>query len=131
MQTDTLFTEADIISIYTRAQAIEDGQQVKLEGEQAAMARRLYKYPVYLTTGVWGLVEKAIANKRHCNDLNGVLWDILWMSTRYRSEGDATWFQVTITGTGRKRLFTMIAKVGPTDHDDPSPAITIMLPKER
>ena len=131
MQTQPLFTEADVISMYTRSQAIEDGEQVKLEGEQAAMARQLYKYPVYLTNSVWTLVEKAVANKKHHNDLNGVLWDILWMSTRYRPDGDTTWFRVTITGTGRKRLFTMIAKVGPTDYNDPSPAITIMLPEDR
>ena len=49
--TAQLFKDADIVYAFTRAQAIQDGYQMKLEGEMAAMTSNLYKYPVYLTSG--------------------------------------------------------------------------------
>ncbi len=126
------FTDADIIYTYTRAQAIQDGYQMKLEDKMAVMASNLYKYPIYLTSGIVGLIEQAVASERHRNDWNDVLWDILWMS-RYagRDIDDQTkQFTVIITGTSRRRNHTMIIQCGPTDIDDPMPAFTIMLPEE-
>jgi hypothetical protein len=128
---DTLFKPEDIIYSYTRAQAIEDGEQMPLEGELATMARELYKYPVYLTRSVVSLVERAVAHPKWCNDWAGVVWDILWMSRHGKSvAGDTQRFKVTITGTGRRRLYDMLIQCGPTDIDDPSPALTVMLPEE-
>jgi len=119
------------IYIYSRKQAIEDGYQWKLDGEHEQMARQLYKYPVYLTTSVVDLIQRAVANEKHCNDFDGVLWDILYMSrSGCLLSPDTTQFQVIITGVGRKRYHTMLIKCGATDFDDPTPALTIMLPEE-
>lgn len=129
---DNLFGE--VIYAYTRKQAIEDGYQMKLEGKDAQTAREVgYKYPVYLTTGIVDLMQKAIDNPRWANDWDGILWDILWMSrANARPVNQQTnIFVVIITGIGRKRNHQMIIQVGPTDIDDPAPALTIMLPEEQ
>lgn len=122
-----------IIYSYTRKQAVEDGEQVKLEGELADLAKEAgWRFPVYLTRSVWNIIEKAVNNKNHLNDLKGVLWDILWMAARSAKRGGSVInFSVAITGAGRNRNWNMIANCGPTDIDDPSPAITIMLPKDQ
>ncbi|MFZ2632713.1 MAG: DUF6573 family protein [Desulfosalsimonadaceae bacterium] len=123
----------EVIYAYTRKQAIEDGYQVLLTGEYAKLALRAgWKYPVYLTSGIWDLVEKAVASENHCNDLTGVLWDILSMA-RFGLDiaQDSQIFTVIITGCGRKRQHQFYLQIGPTDMDDPTPAITIMLPEDR
>ena len=120
------------IYAYTRRNAMEDGQQIKLTDDYAALAREAgWKYPVYLTSGVWGLIEAAVASERYCNDFTGVLWDILCMARFGKDVStDTRAFRVIITGTGQ-REHLLYAQVGPTDMDDPMPAITIMLPEER
>lgn len=127
----SLFTESEIIYSYTRKQAIEDGEQVLLDAKLTKEAG--YKYPVYVTRSVWNLVEMAASNKKHCNDLQGVLWDILWMSIRNhtrRIETNTYQFLVIITGTGRVRNHNMLVNCGPCDIDDPAPVITIMMPQD-
>ena len=91
-----------------------------------------YKYPVFLTSGVLGLIERAVDNQKYCNDFTGVLWDILYMS---RVAGQSvnertTKFQVIITGTGKRKHHTMYIECGPMDIDDPAPVLTIMLPED-
>lgn len=123
----------EVIYARTRQQALIDGDQYKLVDDLAVLARQAgYKYPVYVTSGVWNLVEMAVANKKHCNDTTGVMWDILYMSIKASTPIDrrTSRFQVIITGTGRKRYHEMIAECGPTDLHDPTPCITIRLPNE-
>lgn len=128
-----MFEDAEVIYTYTRKQAIEDGMQTKLEGKHADLVKEAgYKYPVFLTSGVLGLIEKAVNNEKFCNDFTGVLWDILYMS---RAAGKPvndrmTKFEVIITGTGRQREHTMYIECGAMDFDDPAPVLTIMLPEE-
>jgi hypothetical protein len=134
----------EVISSYSRAQAIEDGVLVDLSSPRSSLesgkshpsdlselCRQLYTYPVACTSGVWGIIERAVSNKNCSNDLRGVVWDILCMSQKGITEkiDDAQHlFQVIITGTGRKRVHTFKAICGP--GDDMSPVITIMLPEE-
>ena len=128
-----IFEGVDVISMYTRKQAIEDGFQVQLTEVHAKLAIEAgYLYPVFLTTGVFSLIEKACSKPKHFNDFTGVLWDILWMSRAYSKPlNDFTSsFEVIITGTGRKRIHKMLIKCGATDFDNPAPAFTIMLPDE-
>jgi hypothetical protein len=123
----------EVIYAYTRKQAIADGYQVLLTDDHAKLARQAgWKYPVYLTRGVWDLIEQAVEAKKHCNDLSGVLWDVLFMA-RFGSNisEDTRAFTVIITGCGRKQNHLLYIQVGPTDIDDPTPAITIMLPYDR
>jgi len=120
---------ADIIFTYTRKQAIEDGIQFALTDEAAKMAKDVgYKYPVYMTTGIFELIKNAVNDKKNHNDFNGVMWDILWMSrahSKYTSETSIE-FEVIINGTVCK----MWVECGATDPDDPTPCLTFMLPEE-
>jgi hypothetical protein len=69
----------DVISTYSRAQAIDDGVLVDLmQDEQTAkLCREHYKFPIACTAALWELIQQAISNPKHGNDLLGVLHDIL------------------------------------------------------
>ena len=137
MNSDTQKTNSDVfgevIYTYTRKQAIEDGYQVLLTGKHAELAREAgWKYPVYLTRSVWDLMEQSIASEQD-GDMTGVLWNILVMA-RFGDDitKDTRLFKMMFSeGHGRKRLYEIYLQVGPTDIDDPAPAITIMLPEDR
>ena len=120
----------EVIYNYSRAQAIEDGVLVDLSTNYPSECR-MYKFPVACTSAIWALVEQTVANKRHCNSVEGVIWDILYMSQRgviARPDDRTVLFKVIITGTGRKNTHTFKAICGP--GDDLAPVITIMLPEE-
>lgn len=126
------FEEADLIYVYTRKQAIQDGVQALIYDNLRREAG--IKYPVYLTSGVIAMIQQAVDNKKHMNDWEGVLWDMFTMFKYYakQTRGDTLRFQVIITGIGpgAKKYHEFIAQIGATDIDDPSPAITFMLPEE-
>jgi len=131
-QTDRGFwDDAEVISCYTRAQAIEDGVLVDVS-ETAREAG--IKFPVALTRAVWAnyveVPEGVVAQ-----DENGRLWDILWMLRCQirRSQGDTLHFQLYVRNHNRERLtrrdlVTLKAVCGP--GDDAEPVITVMLPDE-
>lgn len=115
-------TDEDIIYAYTRAQAIEDGEQVDVS-EIAAEAG--IRYPAYVTvpSNVFG------------QDEAGRLWDILWMcrDAIRRAPTDLTriGFSIYVRNNNRSaRMRQLVAECGPVDIDDPRPAITIMMPGE-
>ena len=71
----------EVISTYTRTQAIEYGVLVDANiGDLAEVTRQHFKYPVAMTSAVFGLMEKAVNNPQWCNDYRGVWHDILHMS---------------------------------------------------
>ena len=131
MSTEFL-TGADVIFSYTRAQAIQDGVLVDATiGDLAEVSRQHFKFPVAMTASVFAMIEKAVNHPKHCNDWRGVWHDILWMSRKNiirRFDATCHLFQVTITGTGRRKLHTLKAMCHPGDNAEP--AITIMLPEE-
>jgi hypothetical protein len=123
----------DLIYAYTRAQAVEDGEQILLEGKLADMAREAgWVIPVYLTSTVFSILERVRDNKRTASDFEGVLWDILYMGGLHarRNTGDTVKFNVYITGAGRQKRWLFIAEVGAVDIDNPAPCVTIMLPED-
>lgn len=122
-----LFEDAPIISSYSRADALEDGQLVDLTETDGAKGH--FKYPLACTAAVWALVERAVNNTKWMNDLAGVLHDICWMS-RFGQVVDPTTriFKVIITGTGRRRNHWLKIVCGP--GDTPEPVLTIMLQSE-
>lgn len=123
---DQVFTEDDLIHVYTRAQAIEDGFLVALNQWLTVKETR---FPMAATAAVFGIIQRACENPRASNDYQGVIWDIAWMSRCYHPKGQETWiFPVTITGAGRQRLFRFKAMIHPGDEGEP--VITISLPEE-
>src|SRR5260370_33326576 len=87
----------EVISSYSRAQAIEDGVLVDLmQGELASLVREAgFKFPIAMTTAafelaVWPIAEedgsydtlRGAANKwleSKCQGTNGRLWEVLWI----------------------------------------------------
>jgi len=123
--------DAEIISTYTRAQAVEDGVLVDVSEVAAETG---IKFPVALTRAVWAshveVPEGVVAQ-----DESGRLWDILWMlgCQIRRSQGETLHFQLYVRNHNRERLtrrdlVTLKAVCGP--GDDAEPVITVMLPDE-
>lgn len=120
-----------VISTYTRAQAIEDGVLVDLmQDKMAEVCRQHYKWPIACTAAVFAIMQKAVENKKRCNDYAGVLHDMLWMSrVMKRDINESTKiFRVKIVGAERRSLFDFKMVAGPGDNAEP--VITIMLPDE-
>jgi len=117
-----LFEGADVISTYTRAQAIEDGVLVDLSAAAPGVCAQHYKYPIACTASVWAIIERAVKNEKHGNDLNGVVHDLLWMSRTYKRQLDESTviFRVKITGAGRQSVFNFKMVCGPDDDAAPS-----------
>lgn len=123
------------ISIYTRAQALEDGALVdvsQVAGEAG------FRVPVALTRAVWAdCVEWTDTNSRHqtYQDEAGRLWDVLWMAfqrARRARGSDRVGFQLYRVPRGgrgvRPRLVSLDMVIGPGDSGEP--VVTIMQPGE-
>jgi hypothetical protein len=118
-----LFDDAEIISSYSRAQAIEDGVLVDVS-ETAREAG--IKYPVALTRAVFERCVALPKRYRGLEDERGRLWDVLSMfhfAARVTT-GDALRYRLTVS----RRIVILKALIGP--GDTPEPVITIMLPEE-
>ena len=134
MNNDEFF--GDVISMYTRAQAIEDGQLIDVS-ETAEEAG--FTLPVAMTATVWA---DCIAwtdddiEKQAYQDESGRLWDVLYMAYHgIRASKDSgarllyQLYRVPRDGRSTKaELTTLKLIVGP--GDTPEPVITILLPNE-
>lgn len=126
----------EIISTYTRAQAIEDGVLIDA-GSMASEAG--FKWPVALTSAVWGdcvaWTDDDSEQQVH-QDESGRLWDVLYMASHAirtnKGSGDRLLFQlyrVARNGLSTEaELVTLKLIVGPGDAGEP--VITILLPHE-
>ncbi len=134
MSDDPLFAPDDIIFEYTLDQALEDGVLVDAnEGELAEVTRQHTKLKVYMTRALFDLIEKAVKNKRQCNDWKGVWHDVLWMSqaaVRRLSPDSPGLFQVIITGAGRKKLYTLKVAWGFAAPESAEPHLVYMMEDE-
>ena len=75
---DNLFKDTDVISAYTRAQAIDDGVLVDgTIGDLAEVSRQHYKTNIAMTIAVFDLIDRAVKHPDWCNDYAGVWHDIL------------------------------------------------------
>ncbi len=132
--TETIF--GDVISTYTRAQALEDGVLID-PGIMAAEAG--FRWPVAITADAWAdcvaWAEDDSAKQIH-QDQAGRLWDVLFMASHAvrtsKEPGDRILFQlfrVPRDGeTTKAELVTLRMIVGPGDSGEP--VITILLPHE-
>lgn len=119
------------IYTYTRAQALADGQQVDVTAtaEEAGI-----RFPMFITRTVFDTYV-AVPPGVTAQDEAGRLWDLVWM-TRFaiiRSKPGTNRLPVALyvrNDDVRSRLIKLIAICGPRDIDDPSPAITLMMPDE-
>lgn len=133
-----LFEGAEVVSVYTRAQAIEDGVLVDVS---ETARQRGFKFPVAVTAAVWGdcieWTEEDTARQNWPQDQGGRLWDVLNMAafaTRLPAAMLAedrcrvTLYRVPRHGKARIELVDLVMVIGP--GDDPAPVMTIMFPDE-
>lgn len=131
-----MFTDADRISSYSRADALADGQLIDVT-ETAKEAGFLL--PAVITSAawadcvVWGEAEKA--RKATCQDETGRLWDVVYMAFRAAKDNrSASRIQYAIHRVPREgkgvapRRVELILSIGPGDSGEP--VLTIMLPSE-
>ena len=132
--TESFFGE--VISTYTRAQAIEDGVLI----DAGSMAQEAgFKWPVAVTSAAWAdcVAWTEDDNRQQVyQDESGRLWDVLFMAShaiRTRSgSGDRLLFQLYRVTRDRRstkaELTTLKLIVGPGDQGEP--VINILLPHE-
>lgn len=109
----------EVISEYSRKQAIEDG----VLADVSELSKQYgIKFPVALTTGVHALCTPP---KGSMQDYKGRVWDVLTMyKWAAKRGGSQMFFTVRI---GRKNVM-LKALCGP--GDDMEPVVTILLPEE-
>jgi hypothetical protein len=130
-----LFDDAEILSRYTRAQAIEDGILVDMTVEPfGSLAREAgLKWPICMTaTAFHEFVAVVDGAKGHVGqDVKGRFWDVVFMFRHTRREVsplEARWKLVVRDPDGRSRMKELKCVSGPAD--DMSPCLTFMLPGE-
>lgn len=119
--------DAEIISSYSREQAIDDGFLVDVS-EWAKETG--FKYPVAMTREVWDRYVE-VPEGVECQDIRGRAHDCLWMCllAARRTSGPEMLFTVYVRNDNRKpKPVRLKAICGP--GDDPRPVITIMLPEQ-
>ena len=124
------------ISIYTRAQAIEDGVLVDV----TAPAREAgFRLPVALSRAVWDRLVALPDGYTGWQSENARLWDVLWLaavSARARPESDRLCYAVRVrdvrkdgTDSARApRVHHPIMTIGGGDSGEP--VVTIMFPED-
>lgn len=124
------FADCEVISIYTRKQAIDDGVLVDV----SLQARELgFKYPVAVNNTVWeSCVSWDNDHEKSIQDESGRLYDVLWMASlsARRTKGSQVIFDVYRVAKGQSSPTPVSLKsiCGPGDHGEP--VITIMRPWE-
>lgn len=132
MENQGLFTNAHVISSYSRAQAIEDGFLADVS--ETSEHRELgFKFPVALTSAVLERCVEVPAGVE-LQDWHGRLWDLLWMlrhAIRRSGGGSLIHFSLHVrndNSAGTPPLVHLKALCGPGDEAEP--VITVMLPDE-
>lgn len=132
--TESFFGE--VISTYTRAQAIEDGVLI----DTGSMAQEAgFKWPVAVTSAAWAdciAWTEDDSDKQVYQDQSGRLWDVLFMAShairQVSGSGDRLLFKlyrVRRDGYSKEAILaTLKLIVGPGDQGEP--VITILLPDE-
>lgn len=126
----SIWEGAEIISVYTREQAIEDGVLVDVS-ETAREAG--VTFPVALTAGVWAECVSWLGDSTQ--DETGRLWDVVWMLSvairagRASDHGRRIDYEVLVRQRdGSLPTKKLYALCGPGDNAEPT--ITVMLPWE-
>jgi hypothetical protein len=118
----------NVISVYTRKQAIEDGVLVDLSNN-FPNETRMFKWNVACTSTVWSIIEKAA--EEDCAEVAVYVWDVCYMgllaiNAVRDSGGQELFFNVCLPlGKPEKKLKL---HCGPGDSGEP--VLTIMLPRE-
>ena len=125
-----------VISVYTRAQAIEDGILVDVSDTAREAG---FKIPVAVTRTVWSRLIGLPDGYRGFQDERGRLWDVLWMARHYAlraSNSDRVTMCVLVrdirkdlrdSNRAPRRHFPVVA-IGAGDRGEA--VITVMFPED-
>jgi hypothetical protein len=122
--------DAEVISAYTRAQALEDGFLVELD---ATAKEAGFKWPVAVTRTVYEVLKPSLTLKAEGQSFAGRAWDMLTI-LRYeiRRAADArviSFAPLFVLEPGQApKPVALKSECGP--GDDGEPVITIQLPEE-
>jgi hypothetical protein len=130
MNADDLFSDANVVFRYTRAQAIADGVLVDVS-ELAKEAG--FRIPVAVTCALWqGYITPPPPTEQEGQSTTGRLWDVLSVLRMAIRSGPANsemlLFSVLFRMTDGTETVKLKALCGP--GDDAEPVITIILPDE-
>ena len=126
----------EVVSVYTRAQAIADGVLIDVS-EMAGEAG--FRWPVAITAAAW---EDCVAwsdtdnDRQVYQDQSGRLWDVLFMAayaarTKANTDSQLLFELYCVPRDGRSiesELTTLKLVVGP--GDDAEPVMTVLLTEE-
>lgn len=121
----------EIISLYTRAQAIADGFLVDVSD----MAKEAgFKWPVAVTRAVWDdIVTPLPHEEQQGQSEKGRLWDVLWMAglaaKANKDDREAVLFRVLVLCDRKHRKVTLKLVLS-FESPEGGPCLTIMLPDE-
>ena len=125
-----------VLSVYTRAQAIEDGFLVDVSDTAREAG---FKIPVAVTRTVWDRLVALPEGYLGFQDERGRLWDVLWMARYYAlraSNSDRVRMSVLVRDIRKdlrdsnrppRKHFAIVA-IGAGDAGEP--VITIMFPED-
>jgi len=126
---NTFFKAEDVISVYTREQAIKDGVLVDITNTAKEAGIR---FPVAITINAWNKCVAVPIGLEGRQDEDGRLWDVIWMlkvAINNAGKTDRIYYKLLVVGKDkRQHMTTLKAVVGPGDNYEP--VITIMLPDE-
>jgi hypothetical protein len=125
-----MFTNADLIHVYTRAQAIADGGLIDVTETAREAGFRIH---TALTAAVWG--DCVAWNERYekaAQDETGRLWDVLTMAVHTAKTHPGSRAEYTVLRIPRGGLepepVRLVLHVGPGDEGEA--VVTIMQPEE-
>jgi hypothetical protein len=131
-----MFASEDLISAYTRAEAIEDGVLIDVSKDAREAG---WKYPVAMTLAAWedfvAWSDADTQRKQWPQDQAGRLWDVVFMGRLAARGGDSggerlfAFYRTPRDGKARKPV-KVLAKLHCGPGDNGEPVITIMLPGE-
>ncbi len=134
-----------IIFSYSTKQAVKDGSLIA--ADKAISEDAGVKYPVFFSSASWSRYVEVPKNMKSFQNINGRLWDILYMfalnARKVNTSRMLFCFVCQLpaglsflpneenSGDGEiLRGVILKAVIGPTDIDNPEPAIFIMFPDE-
>ncbi len=123
--------DVEIISVYTREQAIKEGFLVDVSD----LAREAgFKWPVAVTRGVWDeVVTPAPPDAQRGQSEKGRLWDVLCMARlaakANKDDHDSVLFQVIVLCDQKHKKITLKLVLS-FESPEGGPCLTIMLPDE-
>jgi hypothetical protein len=124
------FADCKVISVYTRAQAIEDGMLVDVSIYAKGLG---FRFPVAVTKPVWdSYISWDNAQERAYQDETGRLFDVLWvaMIKAQHTKGSHSTFDIACIPRGKMETKTVSLKFDCGPGDQGEPVITVMLPWE-